>query len=360
MATAELTYTGILEHPSLGIKERIRQWIRGADLAMDLGTANTLIYMKGRGVVVNEPSIVAIDNTSGKVVAAGRKAKDIFGKTSSATRVVRPMRDGVIADFSMTQSMISSFLSKVRRPHGLTRPLLVVGVPSEITQVEKRAVIEAAQACGVKRVLLMDEPMAAAIGVGLPVKEKGASLIVDIGGGTTDVAIVGMGSTYYSQCIRVAGDEMDEAIQRALQKHFGLTVGIFEAERVKIELGSVRGSCSSMRSIEVHGIDASQSMPRKLEISGVFVQEALVEPINAICTAVKALLEQASPDISQDILLNGGTLAGGGALLPGIAALLSNQTGLKFKVAADPLTSIVRGVGAVIENPLHFRSLCIS
>lgn len=360
MATAELTYPWMLEARALGFKEKIKQWISGADLAMDLGTANTLLYMKGRGVVFSEPSMVAIDKENGKTLAVGRKAKELYGKTSGSTKVIRPMKDGVIADFEVTQSMISAFLSRVRRPHGLTRPLLVVGVPSEITQVEKRAVIEAGQACGVTRVLLIEEPMAAALGVGLPVKERGASLIVDIGGGTTDVAIVGMGSTYYSQCIRVAGDEMDEAIQRSLQKHFGLRVGIFEAERIKIEMGSAPGSCPNLRSTAVHGIDVSQSMPRKLEISGAFIQEALLEPVNAICNAVKVLLEQASPDVSQDLLKNGGTLAGGGSLLPGLAALLSSQTGLKFKIAADPLTSIVRGVGAVIERPSDFRSLCIS
>ena len=360
MATAELTFPWLVEDRVLSIGSKIKQWFSGADLAMDLGTANTLLYLKGRGVVFNEPSMVAVDKSNNKVLAIGRKAKELYGKTSQATKVIRPMRDGVIADFAMTQLMISSFLSKVRRPHGLTRPLLVVGVPSEITQVEKRAVIEAAQACGITRVLLIEEPMAAALGVGLPVKERGASLIVDIGGGTTDVAIVGMGNTYYSQCIRVAGDEMDESIQRALQKNFGLKVGIFEAERIKIELGSAPGSCPSMRSTCVHGIDISQSMPRKLEISGAFIQESLLEPVYAICNAVRALLEQASPDVSQDLLKNGGTLAGGGSLLPGLAALLSSQTGLKFKIAADPLTSIVRGVGAVIERPDQFRSLCIS
>jgi rod shape-determining protein MreB len=360
MATAEIAYPWLIESRELALSEKLKQWVSGADLAMDLGTANTLVYLKGRGVVINEPSMVAVDRQSGKALAVGKKAKEIFGKTSEATKVVRPMKDGVIADFSMTQLMISTFLSRVRRRSGLSRPLLVVGVPSEITQVEKRAVIEAAQACGIKRVLLIEEPMAAALGVGLPVKERGASLIVDIGGGTTDVAIVGMGSTVHSQCIRVAGDEMDEAIQRALQKNFGLRVGIFEAERIKIEIGSAPGSCPSTRSICAHGIDVSQSMPRKLEISGAFVQEALLEPVHAICNAVRVLLEQASPDVSQDLLKNGGTLAGGGSLLPGLAALLSSQTGLNFKIAKDPLTSIVRGVGAVIERPSEYRSLCIS
>lgn len=360
MATAEVASHWMLEAKGLGIREKIKQWFAGADIAMDLGTANTLLYLKGRGVVFNEPSMVAVDRQSGRTLAVGKRAKELYGKTSSATRVVRPLKDGVIADFEMTRLMISTFLGKSRRAPGLLRPLLVVGVPSEITQVEKRAVMEAAEACGVKRVLLIEEPMAAAVGVGLPVKERGASLIVDIGGGTTDVAVVGMGSTFHSQCIRVAGDEMDEAIQRSLQRNFGLKVGIFEAERIKIELGSAPGSCPSLRSKAVHGIDISQSMPRKLEISGAFVQDALLEPVHAICNSVRTVLEHVSPDVSQDLLRNGGTLAGGGSLLPGLAALLSSQTGLKFRTAEDPLTSVVRGVGAVLERPNEFRSLCIS
>jgi rod shape-determining protein MreB len=341
------------------IFELTKKFFYGADLAMDLGTANTLLYVKGKGIVLAEPSVIAIDNNSGEVIAVGSKAKSLFGKTSKNIRVLRPMKDGVISDSKACQGMISHFLSTVKPPRGIRRPLLVVGVPSEITQVEKRAVIEAGQACGVERVILIEEPMAAALGAGLPVRSRSASLVVDIGGGTTDVAIIGSGSTHSSMCIRVAGDEMDEAVQRALQKEFGLKVGIFDAERIKIALGSCQGSCANARSIEVSGIDICQSIPRSLEISGNFLQQALAETVHAITSAVQATLEQCSPDISQDLLKNGGVLTGGGAQLPGLAAYLSSVTGIKFRLAEDPLNSVVQGVASVIENLKDNRSLCI-
>ncbi len=359
MAMAEAVISLPVESRIASFIERTKRLFYGADLAMDLGTANTLLYVKGKGVVLSEPSMIAMDASTSKMLAVGSKAKALYGKTSKSVRVLRPMKDGVISDSKACTDMISHFLSTVKPPKGIMRPLLVVGVPSEITQVEKRAVIEAGQACGVERVLLIEEPMAAALGAGLPVQERKASLIVDIGGGTTDVAIIGSGSTHSSICIRVAGDEMDEAIQRAFQREFGLNIGIFEAERVKIALGSCEGSCPNTRSIEVCGIDICNSIPKSIEVSGTFLQAALSETVKAICSAVQATLEQCSPDISHDLLKSGGVLTGGASQLPGLAAYLSTATGINFRMAEDPLGSVVKGVATVIESLKEHRSLCI-
>lgn len=330
-----------------------------ADLAMDLGTANTLIYVKNRGIVLNEPSVVAIDEESNKPLALGHAAKEMFGKTSQAIRCLRPMKDGVIADFEMTTLMIRHMLGQVSKRWSLRRPRIVIGVPSGITQVEKKAVIDAALYSGASRVMLVEEPMAAALGAGLPVERAIGSMIVDIGGGTTEVAILSMNSTVYSHSIRVAGDELDEAVQRALRRSFGLQVGIFEAERIKLLLGSALPS-GSPRALTIFGRDAMTGVPRQVEINDDFVRGAISEPVSAIISSVATALEQATPELAQDIVSQGVHLAGGGALLRGLTERLQRETGIRFYRAADPLSCVVRGVGRIVENIKEMKALCIA
>ena len=330
-----------------------------SDLAMDLGTANTLIYMRNRGIVLNEPSVVAVDEHTGKTVAVGHAAKEMYGKTSSAIKCVRPMKDGVIADFENTALMIQHMLRQVRRGIALRRPNIVIGIPSGITQVEKRAVIDAAMTAGVSEVMLVEEPMAAALGTGLPVDKAVGNMIVDIGGGTTEVAIISLNSTLYSHSIRVAGDEMDEAIQRQMRKLYGLQIGVFEAERVKLVIGSAL-PLGKPRTILVSGRDIANSIPRQVEITDEEVREALDEPISAIISSVVTALEQTSPEVAQDIASRGIWTAGGGALLKGLAERLQRETGIKFLRAQDPLSAVVRGVGMIVENIKEMRGLCIA
>lgn len=328
-------------------------------MAMDLGTANTLIYVKRRGIILNEPSVVAVDEESGKPLAVGHEAKDMFGKTSSAIRCVRPMKDGVIADFEMTSTMIRYMLNKVSSRWAIQKPKIVVGVPSGITQVEKRAVMEASLCCGVREVMLVEEPMAAALGVGLPVEKPVGSMIVDIGGGTTEVAIMCMNGTMYSHSIRVAGDEMDEAIQRAVKKEFGLSIGIFEAERLKLVLGSAL-PFGKPREATAFGRDAATGMPHSVDINDSFIRDAVHEPISAIISSVTTALEQTTPEIARDIMARGIYLAGGGALLKGLSERLQRETGIPFHRAQDPLSCVVRGVGRIIDNLKEMQTLCIA
>jgi rod shape-determining protein MreB len=334
-----------------------RWW--GGDMAMDLGTANTLIYIRERGIVLNEPSVVAVDEATGKVVAIGHRAKEMFGKTSTAVRCVRPMKDGVIADFERTALMIDYMLSQARRRWSLRKPRIVIGVPSGITQVEKRAVIDAALRAGVASVMLVEEPMAAALGAGLPVDRPVGNMIVDIGGGTTEVAIISLNGTLYSHSIRVAGDELDEAIQRQMKKLFGLQIGIFEAERIKMVIGSALPSGKG-RAMTVSGRDGQSGIPHQVEVSEDVVREALNEPLGAIIASVVTALEQTSPEIAHDIMSRGIYLAGGGALLKGLAERLQRETGVPFHRAQDPLSCVVRGVGLVVDNLKTLRSLCIN
>lgn len=329
------------------------------DLAMDLGTANTLIYMKRRGIVLNEPSVVAIDEETRKPLAVGHAAKSMFGKTSRSISCIRPMKDGVIADFEMTALMIDYMLSQVGLKKTFRRPRIVIGVPSGITQVEKRAVIDAALCSGAREVMLVEEPMAAALGSDLPIDKAVGNMIVDIGGGTTEVAIISMNATLYSHSIRVAGDEMDEAIQRMLRRQFGLQVGIFEAERVKLVVGSAL-PFGKPRTIEVFGRDMSSGYPQQVEITDDSVREALQEPVDAIIASISAALEQTSAEIAQDISARGVYLAGGGALLKGLAERLQRETGVKFLRSHDPLSCVVRGVGKVIEDLPTMKGLCIA
>lgn len=359
MNAAELTLPYSETIDATPLVARLRSYFWSNDMGMDLGTANTLIYMKNRGIILNEPSVVAVDEESGKALAVGHAAKDMFGKTSRAIRCVRPMKDGVIADFEMTTLMIQFMLRQVCRRWALKRPKIVIGVPSGITQVEKRAVIDAAHCSGVSQVMLAEESMAAAIGAGLPVDRPVGNMIVDIGGGTTEVAVIAMNGTIYSHAIRVAGDEMDEAIQRKVKKETGVQIGIFEAERIKLILGSALPFDKS-RTITVFGRDLATGFPKQVEVYDEVVREALNEPIHAIISSVVTALEQTSPEVAQDIISRGIYLAGGGAMLRGLSERLARETGIKFFRAQDPLSCVVRGVGKIIDNLKEMRCVCIA
>lgn len=330
----------------------------GADLAVDLGTANTLVYLKGEGIVLNQPSVIAFEPASGRTIAAGQAAKEMLGKTSTAIRCVRPLRDGVIADFKLTAALIRRLLSELPL-RGLCRPRAVIGIPCGITQVEKRAVIDAALCAGMRNVNLMEEPMAAALGTGLPVDQPVGTMVVDIGGGTTEVAVLTNNETVYSHSIRVAGDEMDEAIQRHLQKRHGLQIGALEAERIKLLIGSAL-PCGKRRFVSVCGRDAATLRPRRIEICDDEIRSALQETIAAIISSVTTALEHISAAAAQDIIARGVHLCGGGALLKGLAERLARETGIPFNTVPDPLTCVVRGAGRVIEHFREFKIFCIA
>ncbi|MCB0338769.1 MAG: rod shape-determining protein [Bdellovibrionales bacterium] len=344
-----------IELPSLrGVLSSL--WV--SDLAMDLGTANTLIYVKGRGIVVNEPSVVAVDEETEKPIAIGSAAKEMYGKTSQAVRCIRPMKDGVIADFDMATLMIRHMLLQVCSRTSIRKPRIVIGVPSGITQVEKRAVIDAALSSGVRQVHLVEEPMAAAVGAGLPIHKPCGNMIVDIGGGTTEVAIISMNGTAYSHSIRVAGDEMDEAIVRHMRREHNLQVGIFEAERIKLVIGSAL-AFDHQRQARVFGRDMVTGIPQQVDVSDEEIRYALNEPIRVIVSSIIAALEQTSPEIAQDIMSRGIYVAGGGALIKGLTERLQRETGLPFFRASDPLSCVVRGVGQVLENLKEMQEVCI-
>lgn len=329
------------------------------DLAMDLGTANTLIYVKRHGIVLNEPSVVAVEEGTRKPVAVGHAAKESFGKTSCSVQCIRPMKDGVIADFDITTAMIERFLSRIRHKWSLKKPKIVIGVPSGVTQVEKRAVVEAALCSGVSEVILAEESMAAALGTGLPVDQAIGSMIVDIGGGTTEVAILSLNGTVYSHSIRVAGDEMDEAIQRYVRRKYSVEIGIFDSEKIKVILGSAL-PLGRKRSIRVMGRDLATSFPKEVEVDDDMVRDALNEPISAIISSVMTGIEQITPELAQDIVNRGVFLAGGGSLLKGLDERLSRETGIRFHRAHDPLSCVVRGVGQIVDHLREMRVLCIS
>lgn len=336
----------------------LETWV-GQDMAMDLGTANTLIYIRGRGIVLNEPSVVAINEDDGKPLAVGKAAKDMYGKTSRNIRCVRPMKDGVIADFESTHLMVKDFISRTTKRWQIRKPRLIVSIPSGVTTVEKRAVIDAALAAGARDIHLIEEPMAASIGAGMPVQECGGNMMVDIGGGTTEIAVISMGGTVYSESVRIAGDEMDEVIEQFIRRAFNLQVGIFEAERIKHQIGSAM-PMSEPREMVIYGRDLATGVPREMVIDDATVRRALKEPVNAIVEAVYRCLERTGPELAHDIISKGVYLAGGGSLLAGLPERLSLETNIRFLRAADPLTAIVRGTGTVLENYKQLKSVLIS
>ncbi len=331
----------------------------GKNLAMDLGTANTLLYTRNQGVVLNEPSVVALDAERGHVLAVGREAKEFLGRTPKRIRAVRPMRDGVIADFEVTRQMISFFIKKVIRGFHLARPNMVICVPTGITQVEKRAVIESAQLSGVNTVHLVEEPKAAAIGANMPFHEPLGNMVVDIGGGTTEVAVISLSAIAYAESVRVAGDAMNTAIQRYFQNEFQLMIGENMAERIKMAVGSAYPLPEQLV-VEISGKHLVSGTPRSVRITDGHVREALAEPVRAIILVVRKALEKTPPELAADIGGNGMLLAGGGALLKGLDTLITKETGLKVHIDSDPLTTVVRGSGRTLDDMKFYSKVYIN
>jgi len=320
------------------------------DLAVDLGTANTLVFVKDRGVVCNEPSVVAIMKDTGKVIAVGAEAQRMLGKTPANIIAMRPLKEGVIADFDKTGEMLKYFIRKVHNRKSFISPRIVIGVPSGITQVEQRAVKEAAQASGAREIYLIEEPMAAALGVGLPIGEPSGSMIVDIGGGTTDVAVISLHGVVYSKAVRVGGDKMDEAIVSYIKSKTKVLIGDRTAELIKRQLGSAYKSDKGDKSMEVKGRDLVSGIPKTITIFEDEIREAISEPVTVIINTIKIALENTPPELASDIVDRGIVLAGGGALLRGLDLLLKNETGLPVIIAEDPLGAVVIGVGKVLDD----------
>jgi rod shape-determining protein MreB len=336
-------------------------WLFGMfsnDLAIDLGTANTLIYVKGKGIILSEPSVVAIKRGTNQVLKVGKEAKEMLGRTPGSIVAIRPLKDGVIADFDVTEQMIRSFIVKIHNRKALVRPRIIVGVPSGITQVEKRAIRDSAEQAGAREVYLIEEPMAAAIGAGLPVQEPSGSMIVDIGGGTTEVAVISLSGIVYSQSVRIAGDEMDEAITQYLKRKYNLLVGERTSENVKIQIGSAY-PFDEPRKMEIKGRDLVDGIPKTLAINDSDIREALHDPIYAIVEAVKIALERTPPELAADIAEKGIVLAGGGSLLHGLDTLLALETHLKVRVADDPLSCVVLGTGKVLDELDLLKTVCL-
>ncbi len=329
------------------------------DLAMDLGTANTLIYLRGKGIVLNEPSVVAINQDTHQVIAVGQEARNIIGRHGQRISTIRPLKDGVIADFEVTSVMIKHFLSKVVARRQLVRPKLVVAVPTGITTVEKRAVIEAAEQAGARHIHLIEEPMAAAIGAELPIDQPFGNMIVDIGGGTTEVAVISMFAVSYSESVRVAGDEANDAIMRYLQRERQMIVSEIVAENVKMKIGTALPRPQPM-TLDITGKEILSGIPRSFTVTEEEIRTAMREPIMAIVEAVKRALEKTPPDLAADIHESGFWLAGGGALLQGLDQLLHDTTQLKVNVTDDPLTAIARGAGTAIEHLDGYRQVFIN
>jgi len=333
------------------IFDSILGWL-SSDLAIDLGTANTLVYVKGKGIVLREPSVVAVRKdirVASKVLAVGKEAKMMLGKTPGNIMAIRPMRDGVIADFEVTEAMLRYFITKVHNRRTLVRPRIIVSVPSGITQVEKRAVKESAESAGAREVYLVEEPMAAAVGAGLPITEPTANMIVDIGGGTTEVAVISLSGVVYSGSVRVAGDKMDEAILQYIKKKYNLLIGEHSAEVIKTTIGNVMPE-KPYDTMDIKGRDLVSGVPKTITIDADEVREAITEQIDAIVETVKVALEQTPPELAADIVDKGIVLTGGGALLRNLDKLLREETGLPIIIADDPLSSVVLGTGKILDN----------
>ena len=319
------------------------------DLAIDLGTANTLVYAKGKGIVVNEPSIVAINKTTNEVEAVGKEAKEMLGRTPGNIVAIRPMRDGVIADFKVTEKMLTYFIRKAHNRKMLVRPRIVIGVPSEITPVEKRAVQDSAYRAKASEVHLVEQAMMAAIGAGLPITEPSGNMILDIGGGTTDIAVISLSGIVYSRSVRVAGNEMDDAIMHYLKRKFNLLVGERTAEQIKIEIGSAF-LLDKPLSMEVKGRDLIEGIPKTITVMDTEVREALRECVDTIVNAIRVALERTPPELSADISDRGIVLTGGGALLKNLDKRIREETGLPVSIADDPLASVVLGTGKLLSD----------
>jgi rod shape-determining protein MreB len=327
------------------------------DIAIDLGTANTLVYLKGNGIVLNEPSVVAVDQKTKKVYAVGAEAKSMLGKTPDHIVAIRPMKDGVIADFEITEVMLREFIRKSQKKRFFIKPRIVISVPSGITEVERRAVIDSAQNAGAREVYLVSEPIAAAIGVGLPVDKPSGNMVIDIGGGTTEIAVIALNGIVTDISIRVGGDELDEAIVQHIKKAYNLLIGDQTAEHVKMVIGSAT-KLKKEEEMEIKGRDLVSGIPKTLRISSVEIREALAEPLSQIVAALKTALEQTPPELAADIVDRGIVMTGGGALIRGMDILLKEETNLPINVVEDPLTCVVLGSGKILGN-LHLYELII-
>ncbi|HUU04220.1 MAG TPA: rod shape-determining protein [Myxococcota bacterium] len=322
------------------------------DLAVDLGTANTLLYVKGKGIICAEPSVVAVQKDSHgvkKVLAVGKEAKDMLGRTPGSIMAIRPMKDGVIADFEVTQEMLRYFIKRAHNRKMLVRPRIIIGVPYGITEVEKRAVKESALSAGAREVYLIEEPMAAAIGAGLPITEPSGNMIVDIGGGTTEVAVISLAGIVNSKSVRIGGDKMDDSIIQHMKRKYNLLVGESTAEKIKINIGTAYPTEEPL-SMEVRGRDLVAGVPKTITVSSDEIRDALSDPINAIVDAVRVVLDRTPPELSADIADKGIVLAGGGALLRNLDVLLREETGLPVMVADDPLSAVVYGCGKALDE----------
>ncbi len=330
-------------------------WLYGLfsnDLAIDLGTATTLVYVRGKGIVSCEPSVVAVmkdHRNARKVLAVGREAKEMLGRTPGGIEAIRPMKEGVIADFEVTEAMLRYFITRAHNRRTLVRPRIVICVPHGITEVERRAVRESAESAGAREVYLMEEPMAAAIGAGLPITEPCGNMIVDIGGGTTEVAVISLSGVVYSRSVKVGGDKMDDAIRDHLKRKYNLLVGDRTAERVKIEIGNAY-PLPEVLYMEVKGRDQVAGIPKQITLNSDEIREALYEPVSAIANAVRLALEGTPPELSADIVDKGIMLAGGGSLLKNIDVLIREETGLPVMIAEDPVSSVVLGAGRVLDD----------
>jgi rod shape-determining protein MreB and related proteins len=331
------------------------------DLAIDLGTANTLVYVKGEGIVCNEPSVVAVhQDTRGsrRVLAVGSEAKRMLGRTPGHINAIRPLKDGVIADFEITEAMLRYFIQKIHNRKTLVRPRIIICVPFGVTEVEKRAVRESAESAGAREVYLVEEPMAAAIGAGLPITEPAGNMIVDIGGGTTEVAVISLSGIVFSKSVRVGGDKMDEAIVQYIKRKYNLLVGERTAELVKITIGSAYPG-NEIQTMEIKGRDLVAGVPKTVEITDEEIRDSILEPINQVVEVVRIGLERTPPELASDIVDKGIVLAGGGALLRNLDTLLREETGLPVMLADDPLTAVVMGAGKVLDEISLLRDIAV-
>ena len=333
--------------------------LKSKDIGIDLGTANTLVTLKGKGVILKEPSVVAIDRRSGNILATGYEAKEMLGRTPETIKAVRPLKDGVIADFTATQLMLKNIVSKVCQRYNAGRPRVVVGVPSGITEVEERAVEESVLRAGAKEVYLIEEPMAAAIGANLDVAEPTGNIIVDIGGGTTEVAVISLGGVVISNSLRTAGDELDEDIVNYIKREMGLAIGETTAEEIKIEIGCALPLMTEA-SMEVRGRDLGNGLPRNVIVTSTQIEEAMHDSINEIVEVVKTTLEKTPPELASDIVEKGIVLAGGGALIRNLDKLLSQKTGMPVYIAENPLECVVKGTGKTLEDLERLKTVLIN
>jgi rod shape-determining protein MreB len=342
----------------MSVFSRINNYLTN-DVAIDLGTANTLVFVKGNGIVLNEPSVVAVDQRTKKVYAVGLEAKSMLGKTPDYINAIRPMKDGVIADFEITEMMLREFIRKSQKKKHFICPRIVIAVPSGITEVEKRAVRDSAEHAGAREVFLIAEPIAAAIGVGLPVDKPSGNMIIDIGGGTTEIAVIALDGIVADSSIRVAGDELDEAIVNYVKRTYNMLIGEQTAERIKIEIGSAFPLPEEM-DMEIKGRDLVRGIPRTLRVSSVEIREALQEPVGQIVNALRESLERTPPELAADIVDRGIYMTGGGALLRGLDLLMREVTNLNIRVAQDPLTCVVRGAGKILEKLEDYEKVILS